>query len=214
MIAAWYEGNFEKQHYYEENALVKPKTFVFVPARINLRAVIESKGNINTYKTSLFEGDREAPPLFWSENLVSEENPYIFETKYCTESDDLLPISYLNKIPERLAKIFLRKTPPRISELADKLVGKEKDTRKLLKKFYEFVAEHEKFLRYTLTKPIEQLVDEYDSKGYFYGNCKEARDFYAALCNSKGFPTKKVLGISLNSWGHVWVDVFVPSEDG
>lgn len=215
-IPDWYTDGFDSPHKYGESVLISPETWVFIPARINLRAVIESERRIKSNEyLSHTRLDREVPSLFWDENLVpSDGNVYVFETRYCTESDEILPLSYLSQIPERLTKKFLREVPSRVSELADKLVGVETDTRTLLRKFYEFVAEHRIYQTPTSGKPIEQLLSEYERVGYFYGNCTESRNFYAALCDAKGLPTKKVSGKSFLAEGHAWVDVFVPTDGG
>ncbi|MFH1637897.1 MAG: transglutaminase-like domain-containing protein [Candidatus Woesearchaeota archaeon] len=216
MIADWYEDGFNIGRQYGETALVEPGKILFIPAKINLRAIIESESKIKTRDdVSSLTFDREVPSLFWKENLIAaENNTYVFETKYCKESDEVLPRRYLKDIPERLANEFLREVPQKFSGLAAKIAGNEVDSRKMLWKFYEFVHEHLRPKRKTTGKPLKQLMEEYEAKGCFYGNCKEARDFYAALCNSKGFPTKKVMGKVLKPGGHVWVDVFVPTDRG
>ena len=104
--------------------------------------------------------------------------------------------------------------PDGIRQLAKSLAGKETDTRQVLQRFYEFVYFHEKPEFPTTGKPIEQLLEEYNNEGFFYGNCKEASTFYMALCNAVGYPTKWVEGKALDSGGHVWTDVFVPMKSG
>ena len=101
-----------------------------------------------------------------------------------------------------------------IHELANKLIGSERNSFKVLQRFYQFVYALEKLEIPTTGKPIEQLLEEYNDGGFFYGGCKEARDFLIALCNAKGYPAKKVYGKSLGPCTHVWADVFVPVEDG
>lgn len=210
---AWYEDGFKISHTYSENVLIKENTLLFIPARINLKATIESERGIQVHEHPwMMSPSREVPPLFWNENLVhSNKNTYVFKTNYYTNDEEILSISCLDKIPKKLTKKFLKKVPKGISELSDKLVGStEKDITKILKKFYEFTKEHEKSKSPTPKKSIKELLSEYKKDGFFYGSCKEARDFFSALCNSKGLPTKKVLGKSLQPLAHVWVDVFVP----
>lgn len=216
MIADYYSHGFElKEHYYGEDILVTPETALFVPARVNLRAIIEADRGIKTLQfASYCENDREVPALFWDENLsFSDENTYVFETKYCEEGEGILPVTHIGLIPEKIKRGFTRPVPDGISQLASKLIGKEDSTRRILRKFFDFIHEHQRTRR-TTGEPIEQLLDEYEKTGYFYGNCKEVRDFYIALCDSQGYPTKKVLGKALDVGGHVWVDVFVPVESG
>ena len=219
MIEDWFEDGFAKPHAYGEDVLVNPGTILFVPARINLRATMKSDREIEDCGyvgiCKYHKHERMTGSLFWSENLVpSEGHIYVFETKYCTKSDDILPASCLGQIPEKLRREFTRPVPNGISELADKLVGDETDTIKLLGKFFVFVGEHLEPEMITTGKPVEQLLEEYQSKGHFYGNCKEARDFYIALCDSRGYPSKRVSGKSAKRGGHVWVDVFVPVGNG
>jgi len=214
---AWYEDGFENVHIYGEHVLITPNTILFIPARINLRATIEAEKVIELHKHTLSDKcEREVPAIFWKENITFQDGKAtIFETKYCSDPDNILPISFLEQIPEGLRDEFLEKAPNGIYELANELVGDEKDTRKLLMKFYTFASENIKYEKPTTGKPIEELLDEYKNTGYFFGNCKEARDFYMALCNAKGYPAKRVSGkAALGSGGHVWADVFVPTEDG
>lgn len=215
MLENWFHDGFKDSHNYGEEVLVNP-TVLFIPLRSNLRAEIKSERGIKTRKKAFAEHwDRSPPPLFWDEYLISSEKGiYVFETRYVTDSNEILSIRYLDHIPERTRKSFLRKVPTGIDELVNKLVGKETETRKILQTFHDFVYEHEKLESPTTGKPIKKLLDEYSRTGYFYGNCKEARDFYMALCNAKGYPTKRVTGKLPESGGHVWTDVFVPIEDG
>lgn len=216
MIADYYSEGFNKEHKYGEEVVVSPKTSLFIPVRSNLRARIESKRKLELapYAGTL-KKEREVPALFWDGNLVSErDGTYVFETKYVSDSDDVLPSEYLGTLPERIRKEFLKEMPQGIHKLANKLTGNERDSTKILQRFYEFVYEHEKLEHHTTGKPIEQLLKEYNDSGFFYGNCKEASDFFMALCNTKGYPTKRVFGKVLQFGGHVWTDVFVPVEDG
>lgn len=216
---ALYADGFENGYKYNENVLIKPDACLFIPARVNLEATIESerKIKIREYATtsSLLAEDRDVPSLFWSENLIySDKNIYVFQTNYYKNDAEILPISYLDKIPKKLTKNFLRKVPQEILELANKLIGTEKNITNILNKFYEFTMEHEKYKSPTSGKSIEKLLSEYKKDGYFYGTCKEARDFFSALCNSQGLPTKKVVGKSLSPCAHVWVDVIIPTNNG
>ena len=215
----WYESKEKKivKHYLEEIVLVNPDNILFIPSLLNLRATIECEKKIQPpIEPPVSTRKREVPALFWEENLIlSDEKFHIFETKYYNDFDEILPIDYLNQIPEKFNKKFIKKPPKKISELADKLVGKEKDTRKILKKFYNFVIEHHKPELDTTGKSLRRIMKEYEKGGFFYGNCKEIRDFYSALCNSKGLPTKKVIGKVLEkSGGHTWADVFIPTDRG
>lgn len=216
MSADYYSDGFDNEHSYGEKVSVNPGTLLLIPAKGNLRAKIEAE-RIKTEERLCFliADARTPPPIFWDENLISsEEGTHVFETKYIAASDEILPVSYLKNIPERLRQRFLRKAPTAIHELTDRIVGHEKETRKILHKFYEFVYEHLKLETPTTGKPIKKLLEEYNKRGFFYGNCKEARDLYIALCDAKRFPAKKVIGKPLCSRGHVWVDIFVPIENG
>jgi hypothetical protein len=216
MIADYYLEGFDKEHKYSEEVVVSPKTCLFIPMKGNLRAKIEAERKL---EMSLYKGlmgdERGVPALFWDGNLVLDKGgTYVFETRYVSDSDDVLPFSYLGTLPNRVRKKFLKKVPQEIHELANKLTGNERNSIKILRKFYEFVREHQKPESPTIGKPIKQLLKEYDDDGFFYGNCKEAKNFFMALCDAKGYPTKQVCGKSLQPGGHVWSDVFVPVNKG
>lgn len=217
MIADYYSQGFDEEHIYGQEVLVHPNTTLFIPIDGNLRAIIEAERIKASRKAwiAVSNQDRTPPALFWDEILVaSDKGSFVFETRYITDSDDVLPISYMNQIPERLRKEFLSDVPEGIHQLAKSLIGNERETRRILHRFYEFVHEHEKPEHHTIGKPIEQLLEEYSEKGFFYGNCKESRIFYVSLCNAIGYPTKRVEGKALSIGGHVWTDVFVPMERG
>ncbi len=207
-------------HSYGEEAEIKPGTFLTIMALRNLRAVIESEIDIKPVDIkpvaddafSFFDG--YTPSIFWAENKgpASNGRTYVFETRYCS-TDEILPPKYLSQIPRRLSRRFLRSVPQKVSDLKDRLIGSENNGDKILKRFYEFCVEHQKRERPTSGKPVEELMEEYEREGYFYGNCKEASNFYAALCNAAGFPAKKVFGRTPIG-GHCWTDVIVPTEDG
>ena len=225
MIADYYSKGFDKEHVYGETIDVVPKILLFIPVKGNLRAIIESKERIRISKYCPYANpskypdvnklDRAPPSLFWDEYLVSSENKrYVFETNYCTDSDDILPISHVDQIPAPLKREFLRVVPRGIHDLANNLIGNEIESRTILQKFNNFVYEHEKPENETTGKPIEQLLDEYERTGDFYGNCKEASTFFMGLCDAAEYPTKRVIGKSPHALeGHVWVDVFVPVEN-
>ncbi len=214
MIADYYSEAFDKEHKYGEEAVISPKTILFIPVRGNLRARIESERKIELLPDWNLK-IREVPALFWSENLVLEDGKnYVFETKYVSNSHDILPPHYLETLPSIIRKRFLKKVPQGIHELANKLIGNEKESIEILQRFHDFVHEHEREENPTTGKPIEQLLKEYNEGGFFYGNCKEARDFFMALCDAKGYPTKRVDGKCLESGCHVWADVFVPIKGG
>lgn len=218
MIADYYSKRFEEQKY-GETITIPPETCLFIPVRGNLRATITAQRNLeispHSCTTRMGGIEREVPALFWSENLVSaEDRTYIFETKYVSDSDIILPFDYLETLPKKIRKNFLRKVPQKVHELADELTGSERDSIKILQKFYDFIYQHEEAEYHTQGKPIEELLDEYTDTGYFYGNCKEARNFFMALCDAKGYPSKAVSGKALEPGGHVWLDVFVPVRGG
>lgn len=213
MYADYYSEGFDIGHKYGEEVMIRPETILFVPISENLRAIIESEKIRISESVPASIHDRTPPALFWNENLIpSNKGTCIFETRYVTNSDDIPSISYLDLIPDRLKREFLKQVPRGFHELASKIVGREKDTRKILHAFHEFVYEHEELEPDTIGKPIEKLLSEYEETGYFYGNCKEARDFSMALCNAIGYPTKRVGGKCWNMGGHVWADVFVPMK--
>ncbi len=199
---------------------MRPGTYLFVPMHGNLKATIKTEKELKMSKHAcIFPMDREVPALFWSENLNLDlasdgKRIYTFKTKYIQDFSEILPSDYLKNVPRWAEENFLADVPSGIIKLANKLAGNEKDTVKILEKFYYFIVNHMQVELITMGKPLEQLLDEYANAGCFYGNCKEAKTFLMGLCNAKGFPTKGVYGKSLRPLAHVWTDVFVPVEGG
>jgi hypothetical protein len=220
MIADYYCSGFDRRCIYGEKVLVNPMEAIFIPVRGNLKAIIDSEEKINLFNNAdglsdSLARERNPPALFWSEYLSSKkDDKYVFETKYIKNSDEILPISSLDNIPSNLRKEFLCKVTPEVSKLANKIVRNEKETKTILKRFYDFILENQRPLNPTTGKSVETMLEEYEKNGHFTGNCKEARDFYMALCDSVGYPTKRVSGKNLVYGGHVWPDVFVPVKDG
>lgn len=201
---------------YNDEVLVFPKDTLFIPMQGNIRATLKTERNLILTSTKLDHIlTRLYPAIFCEENLVlKEKGKYIFETKYVNTLDNVLSINHLNNISPAIQEYFLEKAPKEICDLANKLVGTEKSTIKILYTFYGFVRKHQLPELNTIGKPISVLFNEYATQGYFSGNCKESKTFFSALCNAKSYPTKGVDGKILDEEGHVWTDVFVPAKDG
>lgn len=213
----YYTGIFEDGHNYGEEVEIVPGTSLCIPAKANIRAVIEGEFDVALPEDLPFKDDFTTltPAVFWDENLVySRDGTYVFETKYCRPPLDALPSCSIEKIPGRIRERFTGSVPPQIQEISNEAVGDEMNTLEVLNSLMKLVHEGLK-PRMTRTRDLKDVVDEYRREGEFRGNCKEASDFLVSLYRSQGFPAKSVFGKPFYSTGgHLWADVVVPTEEG
>lgn len=207
----YYCKNAWKPCSFGEEILVKPFRTICVPIDKNVRISLRNNGEYFLLKKGI---DSDYTEILLSDENISFKNDTltIFETKYSPNLEDIVSLDQLEKIPQRIKKKFLKRVPKGIKKLANELVGNETDTLLILKEFYNFVRTHYKSYSPTTGKKIETLLKEYKKHNHFYGNCKEISSFYAALCNSKGLPVKKVIGKSRGKGAHIWTEVCVPTE--
>jgi hypothetical protein len=216
MVHDWYEEGFNLGHKHGEEVEMNTNVTLFVPIERNLKATIETDKNLKLSDfATIVRTDRETPAIFWRENLVLKEgNTTVFQTNYVTEKDEILPLTEMHNIPLEIRQEFTGKTSPEVQALAQKIIGKRTETQRILWSFYDFVSENLSPKAGTYGKTMDMLMKEYEKDGRFYGSCKEARDFFIALCDAVGYPAKRVTGKSYQPVGHVWADVFVPVENG
>lgn len=188
---------------------------VLIPAYTDVEIVINSAERINF--PNFQPNDKDPEVVLTKENLHSYEkdlNVYIFRKKNSAELSSVLPLNEISRIPKIIGKTYIERIPQDMYTLARKLY-EGNDTVTAIETFYDFVHRHLRRKSPTTRKKLNKLLKEYRNSGYFYGNCKEACDFFAGLCYTKELPVRKISGKTLYSErGHVWDEVCVPTDGG
>lgn len=210
-----YEEKKLVDHLFGEKVVLDYRKFplLLIPTSNNLEITVRSPRDLII--PHLKNNDYLAEVIFTQENLHGYSGGiYKFKTRYLFKLDKALPLTEIERIPERVRKLYIKKVPKETHKLADELVGKRNtDTAEIIEKFHDFVSNHIVPGK-KVGKSIKVLLKEFKKQAYFSGNCRDAATIFAALCNCKGLPVRKVGGINIyQNEGHAWNEVCVPVEN-